>query len=74
MAVNLAKGFTRCQVRLQNGVDGQGNPVYVNRTLGRIRPNTSHQDLYDVMQALFSLQSLPVSYLRRLDEGELLLQ
>ncbi|MBS3948739.1 MAG: DUF1659 domain-containing protein [Dethiobacter sp.] len=74
MSVILAKGFTRCQVRLQSGVDEQGNPVYVNRMFGRIRPETSHQDVYDVVQALLSLQSLPVSYLRRLDDGELLRQ
>jgi hypothetical protein len=74
MAVILSKGFTRCQARLQSGVNPQGNPVYVNRMFGRIRPETSHQDVYDVVQLLLSLQPLPVGALRRLDEGELIHQ
>jgi hypothetical protein len=74
MTVILAKGFTRCQARLQSGSDPQGNPVYVNRIFARIRPEASHQDVYDVMQNLLSLQSLPVVALRRLDEGELIRQ
>ena len=74
MAVVLSKGFSRCQARLLSGVDTQGNPVYVNRVFGRIRPETSHQDVYDVVRLLLSLQPLPVAVLRRLDEGELIRQ
>jgi hypothetical protein len=72
MAVILAKGYTRCQVRLQDGVNDQGEPVYVNRVFGRIRPEASNQDLNDVIQAVVALQSLPVMSLRRLDDGELI--
>lgn len=72
MAVILARGYTRCQVRLQDGVDEQGEPIYVSRIFGRIRPETSHQDVYDVIQAVLGLQSLPVMSLRRLDDGELI--
>lgn len=72
MAVILEKNYTRCQVSLQNGVDGEGNPILVNRYFSRIHPDTTHQDLYDVMQALLDLQELSVRSLRRLDDGELL--
>lgn len=72
MAVILEKNYTRCQVRLQNGVDGEGEPVYVNRVFGRILPNTSHQDLYDAVVGLLGLQTLPVDSIRRLDDGELI--
>lgn len=72
LAVILEKSYTRCQVRLQNGVDDLGDPIYVNRVLGRILPDASHQDLYDVVQAVFSLQSLPISIIRRIDDGELI--
>ncbi len=71
MAVILEKNFTRCQVSLQAGVDEQGNPLIVSRLFGRIYPETSHQDLYDVIQGIMGLQELPVSTIRRLDEGEL---
>jgi len=71
LAVTLSPGYTRCQARMQNGVDDQGDPVYVNRIFTRIRPTASHQDIYDVIEGLLSLQSLPVITLRRLDDGEL---
>ncbi len=72
MAVSLIPGYTRCQVRLQNGVDGQGDPVYVNRTFSRIRAAATHEDIYDSIQALLELQSMTVVSLRRLDDGELI--
>ncbi|MDW7650334.1 MAG: DUF1659 domain-containing protein [Bacillota bacterium] len=74
MAVILEKNYTRCQARLQSGVDAVGDPVFINRTIGRILPETTHQDLYDVMQGLLGLQSLPVDSIRRLDDGQLINQ
>lgn len=74
MALIYEKNYTRCQVRLQSGVDGNGEPVYVARTFGRIHPDTSHQDLYDVIIGIMNLQSLPVNAVRRLDDGELIQQ
>ncbi len=71
MAVTLLPNYSRCQVRLQKGVDGQGEPVYTTRTFSRIRPQASHQDIYDAITSLLSLQALPVVSLRRIDDGEL---
>ena len=71
MAVFLEKNYSRCQISLQNGVDDDGNPILVNRYFSRIHPDTSHQDLYDVVQTLLGLQELPVRTIRRLDDGEL---
>lgn len=71
MAVTLMPGYTRCQVRLQNGVDEEGEPVYVNRVFGRIRPSAGNQAIYDVMTVVLALQTLPIRSLRRLDDGEL---
>ena len=72
MAVVLEPNYSRAQVRLQNGVDGNGDPILVNRTYGRILPTVSDQDVYDVMQALMGLQSLTVYSIRRLEDGELI--
>ena len=72
MAIILEKNFTRCQVSLQDGVDQLGNPVLVSRLFGRIHPDTTHQDLYEVVQGIMGLQGLPVRTIRRLDDGELL--
>jgi hypothetical protein len=71
VAVILEPGYTRCQVRLQNGVNAEGEPVYVSRTFTRIRPNATHEDIYEVIQAVLGLQTMPVITLRRLDDGEL---
>ncbi|NLM51562.1 MAG: DUF1659 domain-containing protein [Firmicutes bacterium] len=72
MAIILEPNYSRCQVRLQSGVDDQGNPVFVSRTYGRIRPEATHEDVYEVITALMSLQSLDVYAIRRLEEGELI--
>lgn len=74
MAVILEPNYSRCQVRLQNGVDGNGDPILVNRTYGRILPVTVHQDLFDVFTAVMGLQNLPVYAIRRLEDGELINQ
>ncbi len=71
MAITMNNYQTRCQVRLQDGVDDLGNPIYVNRMLARIKPDTSNQDLYDIVHSVFSLQSLPVKVIKRIDEGQL---
>lgn len=74
VAVILEKSYSRCQVRLQDGVDGKGDPVFVNRVFGRIVPDTTNQDLYDVVRAVMGLQTLQVYAIRRLEEGELISQ
>lgn len=74
VALVYEKGFSRCEVTLQNGVNGQGEPIFISRVFGRIHPDTSHQNLYDVVQAVFSLQILPIDTVRRIDEGELIQQ
>ena len=74
MPVILEPNYSRCQVRLQNGVDTEGNPVLESRTYGRILPTVSDQDIYDVFTALMGLQSLPVYAVRRLEDGELINQ
>jgi hypothetical protein len=71
MAILLMRNFSRCQVRLQSGVDGEGNPIYATRVFGRIKPDTSDQDMYDVVQGIVGLQDLPVHTIRRLEDGEL---
>ncbi|HHX73288.1 MAG TPA: DUF1659 domain-containing protein [Firmicutes bacterium] len=74
MAVILDPNYSRCQVRLQTGVDNNGDPILVSRTYGRIRPAATHQDVYDVISALMGLQNFSVYAIRRLEDGELINQ
>jgi hypothetical protein len=72
MAVVLEPNYSRCQVRLLEGVDDQGNPVLRSRTYGRILPTVSHEDVFEVFMALMSLQNLEVYAIRRLEDGDLI--
>jgi len=74
MAVILAPNYSRCLVRLQSGVDEDGNPILVSRSYGRILPTASHEDVYEVMMALMNLQNFTVYSVHRLEEGELINQ
>ncbi|MCR3922748.1 MAG: DUF1659 domain-containing protein [Firmicutes bacterium] len=72
MAIVLEPNYSRCQVRLQNGVDEHGDPILVNRTYGRILPTISHDDIHEVFTAIMSLQDLSVYVIRRLEDGDLI--
>ncbi|HZK24278.1 MAG TPA: DUF1659 domain-containing protein [Oscillospiraceae bacterium] len=72
MAVVLEPSYSRCQVRLQSGVDDEGNPVVVSRTYGRVLPAVTNDDLHEVFTALMSLQGFSIYALRRLEDGELI--
>lgn len=72
MAVVLDPNYSRCLVRLQKGVDEDGDPILVSRTYGRILPTASHDDVYEVATALMSLQNLTIYSIHRLEDGELI--
>lgn len=72
MAIVLEPSYSRCQVRLQSGVDEDGDPIVVSRTYGRVLPSTTNDDFHEVFTALMALQSLNVYAIRRLEDGELI--
>lgn len=74
MAVFLDPNYSRCQIRLQDGVDEDGDPIIISRTYGRILPTASDDDVYEVATALMSLQDLSIYAIRRLEDGELINQ
>ncbi|MCL5289432.1 MAG: DUF1659 domain-containing protein [Bacillota bacterium] len=62
------------KLRYQKGVNASGDPVYVNRTYSKVKQNAADQDLYDVAQAINSLQNNAVLAVYRVDDGELINQ
>lgn len=60
------------KMKYQNGVNAQGEPVYVNRTFSRIKTSASDQDLFELSQAINSLQEDTLAGVYRVDDGELI--
>lgn len=62
------------KLRYQKGVNTNGDPVYVNRTYSKVKQSATDQDLYEVAQAINSLQNNAVLAVYRVDDGELINQ
>ncbi|MDO7787951.1 DUF1659 domain-containing protein [Desulforamulus aquiferis] len=62
-----------CTLRLRynNGVNGSGQPVFVNRSFSKVKVTASDSDLYDAAMALNGLQSKVLVAVFRVDESEL---
>jgi len=71
MAVTKIPGASRLVLGFVVGTDEFGRPVYRSQTLQNVRSQAADQDVYDVAQALASLQKYPLGYVRRVDEAEL---
>lgn len=71
MAVNKVPAGSVLRLELQTGVDGNGNPVYRNRSLNNTKPAAADQDLYDVATSLAGLQEYTLSSISRVDSAEL---
>ncbi|PHJ38124.1 hypothetical protein P378_11535 [Desulforamulus profundi] len=62
------------KLRYQTGVNAQGNPIFVNRTYAKAKITAADQDLYDVAQAINSLQNASLVGIYRADDSELINQ
>ncbi|MGI6604005.1 MAG: DUF1659 domain-containing protein [Firmicutes bacterium] len=71
MAVQRIPELCQLQLRLQTGTDEGGKPVVRARSFTNVKVNASDQDIYDVGQALASLQIHPLVAVRRIDTGAL---
>lgn len=71
MAVNKVPANSVLRLELQTGVDGNGNPVYRNRSLNNAKPAAVDQDLFDVATSLVGLQEYTLSGISRVDNAQL---
>ncbi|GAB6159317.1 hypothetical protein JCM39194_25170 [Desulfotomaculum varum] len=62
------------KLRYQKGVNANGDPVYVNRTYQRVKLTATDQAIYEVAQAISSLQEQTLLGVYRVDDGELINQ
>ncbi len=71
MAVNKVPAGTILRLKLQVGVDEQGNPVYRNRNMRYVKFEAVEQDLFDVAQSLAGLQEYTLAAVQREDNANL---
>ncbi|ACB86107.1 DUF1659 domain-containing protein [Natranaerobius thermophilus] len=71
MPVLGLKGPTRVQFRLVIGNDDEGKPVFRTRSFGRITPNATDEEIYDIGEKMMSLQKHQVFNVNRIDHKEL---
>ena len=71
MAVNRVAQTSRMIIVLQNGVNAGGEPVYLKRTYKSVKPGAVDADIYEIAQAMASLQKYPLTSISRMDDGNL---
>ena len=71
MAVNRVPQSSRMIIALQNGVNAGGEPVYLKRTYKSVKPGAVDADIYEIAQAMASLQKYPLTSISRMDDGNL---
>ncbi len=71
MAVSRAPQGSQMIITIQNGVNASGQTVYQKRTYKSVKSSATDTDVYDIAQAMASLQKHPVTGISRLDEGNL---
>jgi len=71
MAVVSAPKDSVLVVVYQNGLSGSGAPILRQRSFANVKADAIDQDVFDVAQALYSLQQFPVIEIRRDNRFEL---
>ncbi|WP_258359429.1 DUF1659 domain-containing protein [Moorella sulfitireducens (nom. illeg.)] len=71
MAVISTPLATSFRIQVQTGTDTNGQPVYRLRSYSRVKPAATDQDVFDVAQAIGTLQVNPVIAISRLNENDL---
>lgn len=65
MALEIRPMPVRLQIQLDMGQDQNGRRITRTRSLNRIKPEISDEDLYNIATALASMQSHPVVAIRK---------
>lgn len=71
MAVVASKLSTSLQLKVKQGVDERGEDIIATQTFRRVKVDASDGDIYDVAQAIGSLESTPVVSTQKSDSYEL---
>jgi hypothetical protein len=72
MAVNQVKLTSALILKVKSGVDTNGNDVFKNISLKKVKTAAPEQDVFDVAQGLASVLKNPVDGILRQDVNELI--
>ncbi|MCF6136813.1 DUF1659 domain-containing protein [Pseudalkalibacillus berkeleyi] len=56
---------TRLTITFDAGVDNEGKPVYKRKNFNNIKTTATHDQMFEMVQALAPLQQYPVSQIER---------
>lgn len=71
MAITVIPVRTQLQLKLQVGLDDQGNPKIGTRSYSNLKTDADNEQLYQLGQILAGLQEHRLEVIRRVDEVEL---
>lgn len=71
MAIIQMPDATRLVLTLQDGVDGEGNPVTKTKSFNNVKPDASDEALYHIANNLAQLQTKPLLSIDRQDRAKL---
>lgn len=72
MAVTKVPGNSALRLVLQVGISGTGNPVLRNKSLNNVKAASLDQDIFDVANALASLQDHTLNGIIRVDNATMI--
>lgn len=62
---------SRLTITFDAGVDTEGKPVYKRKNFNNIKTSATHDQLFEMVQALAPLQQYPVSQIERSNSFDL---
>lgn len=70
MAVTDIKDNVRLRLELDGGMNGN-KQIIKSKVFSKIKPETDNENLYEVAKSVASLQTLPLTTVKRLEEIQL---
>lgn len=74
MAVNQVRLTSALILKIKSGVDENGNDVFKNISLKKVKTNALEQDIFDIAQGFAGVLRNPVEGIMRQDLNELISQ
>jgi hypothetical protein len=72
--INLVKLTSALVLKVKSGVDANGNDLFKNITLKKVKTSAPEQDLFDVAQGIGALLNTPVEGIFRQNLDEMISQ
>jgi hypothetical protein len=69
--VNILKLTSALVIKVRTGADLNGNDLFKNISLKKVKPAATEQDIFDVAQALTTVLGVPVAGVFRQDFDEI---